>query len=171
MHYKLAGAGIACIYILGMMSCKADQRLPAGTSIDSIVVIKHKRQLQVYQKQVLLKTYTVALGKQPVGHKHVEGDMRTPEGIYYINGKNPNSKYYKNLGISYPNKQDKLQAAKLGKPAGGDIKIHGLPNGQGAIGKLHTLKDWTHGCIAVTNDEMDELYKAINTGVVVNILK
>lgn len=152
------------------MSCNAGHPLPAGTTIDSIVVIKHHREMQVYSKTKLLKTYKIALGKQPVGHKQIQGDMRTPEGIYYINGKNPKSQYYKNLGISYPNKQDRQTALKLGKSPGGDIKIHGLPNDQVNISSLHCLKDWTHGCIAVTNYEMDELYNSVSIGVVVNIL-
>ena len=152
------------------ISCNAGHPLPPGATIDSIVIIKHHHEMQVYSKTKLLKTYNIALGKQPVGHKQIQGDMRTPEGVYYINGKNPNSQYYKNLGISYPNERDRQTALKLGKSPGGDIKIHGLPNGQVNIGSLHCLKDWTHGCIAVTNGEMDELYNSVNIGVVVNIL-
>ncbi len=152
------------------MSCNAGHPLPAGTKIDSIVVIKHHREMQVYSNSRLLKTYKIALGKQPVGHKQIQGDMRTPEGVYYINGKNPNSQYYKNLGISYPNRQDREIALKLGKSPGGDIKIHGLPNNGVNIGSLHCLKDWTHGCIAITNEEMDELYTAVHIGAVINIL-
>lgn len=126
--------------------------------------------MQVYHKQVLLKTYKVALGKQPVGPKRVQGDMKTPEGIYTINGKNPYSGYHKNLGISYPNANDKKQAARLGRSPGGEIKMHGLPNGQGHVGSLHCLKDWTHGCIAVTDEEVDELYKYVGIGTLINIL-
>ena len=114
--------------------------------------------MQVYNKSTLVKTYKISLGKQPLGHKQFEGDNKTPEGIYYINGKNPNSLYHKNLGISYPNKHDKSFAKKHGKSAGGLIKIHGLPNGKGKIGKLHLMYDWTAGCIAVTNKEIDEIY-------------
>jgi len=157
-------------YCLATLSCNAGTPPLEAVKIDSIVVIKHKREMQAYSKQALLMTYKIALGKQPVGPKQVQGDMRTPEGLYHINGKNPNSGYFKNLGISYPNAKDRKVAAKLGKPPGGDIKIHGLPNGQGYIGSMHRLKDWTHGCIAVTNDEMDELYQSINVGTVVYIL-
>lgn len=162
---------VVCIVMICLSSCKADSRIPKGTIIDSIVVIKHKRQMQVYSKRTLVKSYDIALGKQPKGHKQVQGDMRTPEGIYHINGRNPGSKYYKNLGISYPNNADREQARKLGKSPGGDVKIHGLPNGKAYIGALHRLHDWTHGCIAVTNYEMDELYNTVETGAVINILQ
>ena len=94
---------------------------------------------------------------------------KTPEGRYIINARNPNSGYHKNLGVSYPNETDKVNAEKLGKPAGGDIKIHGLRNGRGYIGKFHHLKDWTAGCIAVTNDEVDELYAAVKPNAVIEI--
>lgn len=170
MRYRFMYAFLIGYFSLSTLSCTADNPLPGDVKMDSIVIIKHKREMQVYSKQVLVKTYKIALGKQPSGAKKIQGDMRTPEGLYHINSKNPNSGYFKNLGISYPNAKDKIVAAKLGKPPGGDIKIHGLPNGQGYIGSLHRLKDWTHGCIAVTNDEMNELYQSIIVGTVVYIL-
>ncbi|HEY9176566.1 MAG TPA: L,D-transpeptidase family protein [Flavipsychrobacter sp.] len=163
----------ALIFLIALaattISCNVDKPLPAGAKVDSIVVIKHNREMWVYSNTRLLKIYKIALGSQPAGHKQQEGDMRTPEGIYYINDKNPNSQYYKNLGISYPNKQDEENARKLGRSPGGDIKIHGLPNRQLNAGSFHRLRDWTHGCIAVTNAEMDELYKAVTVGTVINI--
>lgn len=124
----------------------------------------------VYNGRVLVKTYIISLGAQPVGHKEYKGDMRTPEGIYYITGRNPNSICYKNLGISYPNAADRKHADSLGKSPGGDIKIHGLPNGRGYVGAAHRLKDWTYGCIAVTNQEMEELYTCVKTGAIINIM-
>ncbi|WP_245945945.1 L,D-transpeptidase family protein [Flavobacterium magnum] len=130
---------------------------------------KSKRQLQAYSDGNLIKTYTIALGKNPVGHKVSEGDMKTPEGLYTINAKNPNSAYHKNLGISYPDDSDRAAAARLGKPPGGDIKIHGLRNGRGYIGRFHRWTDWTHGCIAVTDDEIDELYDAVAVGTPITI--
>lgn len=141
------------------------------TQISLIKVYKKKRTLEVYEKGMLIKKYKIALGKQPVGHKRFEGDNKTPEGVYYIDGKNPNSAYHKNLGISYPNKTDKAFARKHGKSAGGLIKIHGLPNGKGKIGKLHLMSDWTAGCIAVTDQEIDEIYKATKVGVKIIIYK
>jgi murein L,D-transpeptidase YafK len=143
--------------------------LPKGSKIDSIVVIKSKRQLLAYSKGNLLKIYKIALGREPIGPKQFEGDRKTPEGVYYINDKNPNSGWHKNLGISYPNQKDIKNANKKGKSAGGNIKIHGLQNGKGYIGKLHRLQDWTLGCIAVTNEEIDELYYATTIGCRIEI--
>jgi murein L,D-transpeptidase YafK len=132
--------------------------------VDSIFVVKHLRELYVYRHHKLLKIYKVALGDAPEGHKHCQGDEKTPEGLYYIDGKNPLSSCHKNLGISYPNNADRAYARKLGQPTGGDIKIHGLPNGQGYIGKAHLLHDWTNGCIGITDEEIDELYSHVKMG-------
>jgi murein L,D-transpeptidase YafK len=144
-------------------------KLAKEIKIDSIVVHKSKREMNVYSQGKLLKTYPIALGRQPKGAKEYEGDRKTPEGVYYINDKNPNSGWYKNLGISYPNSKDIKRAKQLGKPAGGDIKIHGLKNGNGSIGKFHRWFDWTLGCIAVTNEEMEELYNAVGIGCTIEI--
>ena len=141
----------------------------ALVQVDKIVVYKSKRELLAYSNGELIKTYLIALGPAPTGHKEFQGDMKTPEGMYVINGKNPNSSYHKNLGISYPNAEDRANAKRLGKPPGGDIKIHGLPNGSGSIGKLHRLQDWTWGCIAVTDEEIDELYSAVAIGTPIEI--
>lgn len=145
--------------------------LPDGTTIDKLVVYKAARKMEAYSDSKLVKTYNIALGKEPVGHKQFEGDNKTPEGIYTINARNPNSGYHKNLGVSYPNAADKAFADKQGKSPGGHIKIHGLRNDSGYIGKLHRLKDWTAGCIAVTNDEVDELYAAVKKNAEIVILK
>lgn len=145
-------------------------KLPRGSVIDRLVVYKSKRRMEVWNGNTLLKTYTVSLGKNPVGHKEFEGDCKTPEGFYTINERNANSAYHKNLGVSYPNDKDIAHAASLGKSPGGHIKIHGLRNGRGYIGKFHRWKDWTAGCIAVTNDEVDELYAAVKENAVIEIL-
>ena len=152
------------VSIIAFCSCHADDTLAAGSHIDSIAVYKGKRKMEVYYKKKLLKTYTISLGRQPKGHKQYEGDMRTPEGLYFIQDRNPNSTCHKNLGISYPNAEDKQAAAKLGKPPGGDIKIHGFPNGQPYFSTIHTFKDWTYGCIAVTDEEIDELFEHVLIG-------
>ncbi|MFT3683160.1 MAG: L,D-transpeptidase family protein [Ferruginibacter sp.] len=141
-----------------------EQKLPVGVPVTKLVVFKSKRKLQVFSGEKLLKTYTVSIGKNPLGDKKFEGDNKTPEGAYFINGKNPNSTCYKNLGISYPNDTDREEARLLQRPTGGDIKIHGLKNGQGFTGKFHRFKDWTNGCIAVTDTEMDELYFNVPVG-------
>ena len=147
-----------------------EKKLPAGTKVDKLVVFKSERKMEAWSGDQLLATYSIALGRNPVGHKQHEGDNRTPEGIYTINARNPNSGYYKNLGVSYPNDADRAHAASLGKPSGGDIKIHGLRNGSaGYMRKFHRLRDWTAGCIAVTNDEVDELYEAVVQNAVIDI--
>jgi len=146
-----------------------ENKLNPNAKIDKLVVLKSKRQLLAYSKGELLKTYQVSLGAEPSGDKDFEGDNKTPEGIYYINDKNPNSDYYKNLGISYPNKADQNKAKQLGKSAGGDIKIHGIKNNAEFVGKYHRWFDWTLGCIAVTNEEIDELYGAVKIGTPIEI--
>ena len=146
-----------------------ENKLPNNIQIDNIIVCKSKREMSVYSNGELLKTYKISLGRQPIGHKEFEGDKKTPEGIYSINDKNPNSGYHKNLGISYPDKNDMENAKQFGKSAGGNIKIHGFRNGIGFVGKFHRWFDWTLGCIAVTNKEIDELYSAVKIGTRIEI--
>lgn len=146
-----------------------ERKLPKGKTIDRIEVFKSKRRMKVYSGGILLKTYKIALGKNPIGHKEFEGDCKTPEGIYTIDGRNPKSTFHKNLGISYPNENDLEKARSIGKSAGGDIKIHGLRNGSGCISKFHRWKDWTAGCIAITDSEIDELYDAVKMGSEIEI--
>lgn len=146
-----------------------EDKLPSETKIDSLVVYKSKREMLTFAKGRYTKTYTISLSRNSSGHKEFEGDMKTPEGIYFINDKNPNSGYHKNLGVSYPNAVDIEHANKLGKSAGGDIKIHGIRNYMGFIGKFHRLSDWTLGCIAVTNAEIDELFEAVEIGTPIKI--
>lgn len=145
------------------------EKIPKNITL--IKVYKKKRIMEVYNRKALIKTYQISLGQKPIGHKQFEGDNKTPEGVYFIDGKNPNSSYHKNLGISYPNKKDKAFAKRKRKSAGGLIKIHGLPNGKGKIGKLHLANDWTAGCIAVTDQEIDEIYAATKIGVKIILYK
>jgi len=145
------------------------ENLKPGETIDKIVVNKSKREMLIYSKGNLLKTYKIALGKNPIGDKQFEGDDKTPEGFYFINDKNPNSSYHKNLGVSYPNANDSAEAKSFNKPVGGDIKIHGIRNYMGIIGKFHTLRDWTKGCIAVTDEEIDELFEHVPIGTPIQI--
>lgn len=143
--------------------------LPAKCNVDSIVVFKSKHELLAFSDGKLLKVYKISLGGNPFGHKVVEGDRKTPEGSYFIDSKNPNSGYHKNLGISYPNKIDVFKATRMGQSPGGQVKIHGLKNGTGYISKFHRFRDWTNGCIALTDKEVDELYFHVNVGTPINI--
>jgi murein L,D-transpeptidase YafK len=148
-----------------------EKKLDTSKKIDKILVIKHERKLIVYSNGNVLKTYKISLGKIPVGKKEYEGDKKTPEGLYFINGKSTNSDFHLNIGISYPNESDKKHAEKLSRNPGGQIKIHGLKNGLGFIGKFHRLYDWTLGCIAVTNKEIEELYNNVSIGTEIEILE
>ena len=136
---------------------------------DSIVVIKKAHTLTLMSQGNVLKTYGIALGGEPVGPKTKQGDHKTPEGKYVLDHRNIHSQFYRSIHISYPNTRDLAQAQKMGVSAGGDVFIHGLPNGYGWVGKGHRLKDWTDGCIAVTNDEMDEIWKAVPDGTQIEI--
>jgi murein L,D-transpeptidase YafK len=133
------------------------------------VVIKSERKLYAYSDGTLVKTYTISLGRKPEGKKRFKGDYRTPEGIFTIDSKNSRSECYKNLGISYTNQIGLEYAEAHGHSSGGSVKIHGLQNGLGIIGRLHRLMDWTAGCIALTNDEIDELYDAVKIGSPIEI--
>ena len=138
-------------------------------TIDEVHVYKAQRQVQVLQKGVVIKTYAMRLGFAPIGHKTTEGDGKTPEGSYTLDWRNPNSQFYKSLHISYPNANDKAQARARGVSAGGDVMIHGssnLPQGkpQQAMYDYLPREDWTHGCVAVSNQDMDELWAHVKNG-------
>jgi murein L,D-transpeptidase YafK len=141
-----------------------EDKLPPGIKIDRLVVRKRDRIMQVYSGDNVIKTYRISLGRNPTGDKEYEGDKKTPEGEYKINDRNPESGYHKNLGISYPNTEDIAVAKRKNLKPGGEIKIHGLRNGLGFIGKFHRMIDWTAGCIALTNEEIDELYDRVEIG-------
>jgi murein L,D-transpeptidase YafK len=138
-------------------------------TIDSIVVHKRQKTMLLLRDGNIVKAYRIALGKDPVGHKVKEGDKKTPEGTYYIESRKADSKYYKALKISYPNETDRQRASEMGVLPGGLIMIHGLPQDLESVGRLHRLLDWTDGCIAVTNQEMDQLWDLVPVGVPVII--
>ncbi len=136
---------------------------------DRVVVLKSKRTLYIYQGDKILRTYRVALGGNPVGPKTRQGDHKTPEGNYRIDAKKPKSQFHLALHVSYPNEHDVKNARKLGVNPGGDIMIHGLPDRYAFMGKLHANYDWTEGCIAVSNSEIEEIWKLVPVGTVVGI--
>jgi murein L,D-transpeptidase YafK len=143
--------------------------LPAGTRIDRILVEKSKRRLSVFANGKELKNYRVALGRNPIGAKQEEGDMKTPEGVYTIDSRNPQSDYHLALHVSYPSDDDTARAAERGVNAGFDIMIHGIQNGDGWIGAFHRIHDWTAGCIALTDEEIEELWRVTPDGTPVEI--
>ena len=142
----------------------APGKLADNLMVDSIAIHKAAREMLVFRKGILLKRYVIQLGANPIGPKEAFGDHKTPEGHYLINGRNPKSRFHKSLGISYPNTSDIERALKLGRSPGGDIMIHGLPNGEENVAPTRYRNDWTLGCIAVRNVEIDELFEHIEVG-------
>lgn len=134
-----------------------------GPAVTLIEVHKADRKMYLLHHNRILKTYDIALGFAPLGHKQIEGDGKTPEGAYYINRRNPNSDYHLSIGISYPDVNDAAVAQFLGEAAGGDIFIHGGPR------KTVTQRDWTAGCIAVTDREIEQIYAMVKDGTVIRI--
>jgi len=142
--------------------------IPKGPA-DRILIEKQERRLTLLAKGKVLKTYQIALGGNPLGPKERQGDNKTPEGTYAIDSRNKNSRYHLSLHISYPNEKDKKRAKQLGVSPGGDIMIHGIKNGFAWAGDLHSEVDWTKGCIAVTDEEIEEIDKLVPNGTIVEI--
>ena len=147
----------------------AGLRLAPPASADSIVVYKRERTLVLFNRGVPIRSYFVALGAKPVGDKERAGDHKTPEGLFYVNAHNPASKYHLALRISYPDDAHRARAAALGADPGGDIMIHGLPKEFSDAGKNHLQNDWTNGCVALSNAEIEELWRAVPDGTPVHI--
>jgi tetratricopeptide (TPR) repeat protein len=136
---------------------------------DKILIEKKERRLRLFAEKKVLKTYKIALGGNPEGPKERQGDNKTPEGIYHIDSRNKNSRYHLSLHISYPNEKDKKRARELGVSPGGDIMIHGIKNKMSWVGEDHADIDWTKGCIAVTDEEIEEIEKLVPNGTLVEI--
>jgi murein L,D-transpeptidase YafK len=141
----------------------------AFVQADKVVVFKGKRLLMLMREGEILSAYRVALGKHPDGRKIKAGDKRTPEGNYILDARNRDSKFHLALHISYPNDSDLVNAHRLGVTPGGDIMIHGLPDQFKKLGRFHRLADWTNGCIAVTNREIEEIWRLVPDGTPIEI--
>lgn len=140
-----------------------------NAKVDRVILKKSERMLILMKGKTVLKSYKVALGKNPVGPKKQEGDNKTPEGSYIIDRHDSKSSFHLSLHISYPSEADREQAIRSGVRPGGDIMIHGIKNGMGWIGPLHRLVDWTQGCIAVTNREIEEIYALVLDGTSIDL--
>lgn len=166
----LAGAMVA---VLAWDFLKVTRRPPAlaesQARATAIVVEKSLRRISLERNGVVVKSYDMSLGRSPLGHKRQEGDGKTPEGTYVIDFKHPRSRYHLSLRISYPSVADRDRASRLGVAAGSDIMIHGLPNGLGWLGAFHLYRDWTDGCIAVTNAQIEEIWAMVDVGARVEI--
>ena len=138
-------------------------------SADRILIEKNARRLMLISQGEVLKSYNIALGGNPIGPKERQGDNKTPEGTYVIDGRNKDSRFHLSLHISYPNERDKKRAKELGVSPGGDIMIHGIKNGFSWVGDAHSGVDWTKGCIAVTDEEIDEISMLAPNGTIVEI--
>lgn len=148
-----------------------DASIILAQEIDSIVVLKGKREMFVFSKKKQVKKYIISLGIEPSGKKQFEGDLRTPEGEYIINDRSKYSSYHANLGVNYPSYLDSIYAKIYGLRAGGDIKIHGFPNKHRKDQEQELLNsDWTIGCIAVADWEIDELYQWVKWSCPITIL-
>jgi murein L,D-transpeptidase YafK len=137
--------------------------------VDSVLILKKDHVLELLAGDKVIQTYKVALGRGGLAPKEREGDARTPEGHYVIDARNADSHYHRALHVSYPGAEDRRHAAQLGVRPGGAIMIHGLPNGLGWLGASHRLYDWTLGCIAVTDSEIDEIWNLVPVGTPVEI--
>jgi murein L,D-transpeptidase YafK len=152
------------IYLLIVALSLAPVTVSAIQKADFVVVVKSQEKLFLIKEDKIIKSYKVVFGANPIGHKVQEGDERTPEGHYILDYKNSKSAFYKAIRISYPNEQDRKQAAQRGVDPGGQIMIHGQKNGYGWMAPVLQNINWTDGCIAVSNHDMDEIWKAVDVG-------
>jgi murein L,D-transpeptidase YafK len=155
--------------LLSVPALLVAQPTAAPAKADSILILKKDHLLELLSAGKVIRTYHVALGRGGLAPKQQEGDARTPEGHYVIDERNAASHYHKALHVSYPNAEDRGRAVKMGVSPGGAIMIHGLPNGLGLVGSAHRLYDWTLGCVAVTDDEIDEIWTMVSVGTPMEI--
>jgi murein L,D-transpeptidase YafK len=156
---------------------RADTRMPVieespadSLVVNRVLVKKGQRRLYLMNGEEIVRSYRISLGDNPEGHKLYEGDERTPEGDYTLDWRNSSSDFYKSIHISYPSAKDREMAENWGLDPGGSIMIHGLPNGAGDMAFAYTGLDWTNGCIAVNNQEMDEIWQLVNDGTPIRII-
>jgi murein L,D-transpeptidase YafK len=157
--------GTACLLLLWPLSPLA---VPTP-KIDRILVLKRKHELRLLSGSKLVKSYPMSLGRGGLKRKQRQGDRRTPEGLYRIDWRNPESRFHLALHISYPQEADRERARKLGVDPGGDIEIHGLGHALKPSRARHRFGDWTDGCIAVTDPEIEEIWRLVPDGTPVEI--
>ena len=169
MLRKLAIIAAVLVVVVAAYQFWPQEPLPPEAKADRVIVHKGSRTLTLMQGERPLKTYRVSLGTNPVGPKTREGDHRTPEGHYVLDSRNPQSRFHLSIHISYPNAADAEAARRAGVRPGGAIMIHGIQNGLVWIGRAHGFWDWTDGCIAVTDSEIEEIWRAVPDGTPIEI--
>jgi murein L,D-transpeptidase YafK len=155
--------------LLFAIGCSSSSAPGTPQQADKILVVKSTHTMTLYAKGSVLRTYRVSLGRGLGKAKHREGDHETPEGLYVIDAKNAHSRFHRALHVSYPNADDRRHAAAFDLAPGGDIMIHGIENGLGWLGSLQRRIDWTDGCIALTDPEIEEVWKLVPTGTPIEI--
>ncbi|NDV02706.1 L,D-transpeptidase family protein [Pseudoroseicyclus sp. CLL3-39] len=159
MNRRTFLAASAAAGLTGLAGCATSKfRTYDGPAVTQLLAAKSQRRLYLLHYNKALAVYDFQLGFTPQGHKQFEGDGRTPEGAYYINRRNPESRYHLSIGISYPNSADRAFAESMGRSPGGDIFIHGTPK------EFDGKADWTAGCIAVSDREIEDIYAMVNDG-------
>ena len=166
---RVAISVLGIIGAIALWSILPTAPLPPDQRVDRLVARKADRTLDLYRGSVLIKSYRISLGAEPIGPKQWLGDGRTPEGDYVIDYHKPDSKFHRALHISYPSPSDTASARSRGFEPGGLIMIHGMKNGFGYVGRLHTFVDWTDGCIAVTDSEIDQISRVVADGTPIRI--
>ncbi|WP_371055855.1 murein L,D-transpeptidase family protein [Rhodosalinus sp. K401] len=149
---------------LGLSGCAGKFRTYDGPEVTRILVFKEERRMYLMHHDTVLRDFDIGLGFEPVGHKQRRGDGRTPEGDYFIDRRNPNSQFHLSIGISYPEPHEQMAASEAGVDPGGDIFIHGRPPEY-----RDGTRDWTAGCIAVTDREMEDIYAMVKNGTRISI--
>ncbi|MCG7200420.1 L,D-transpeptidase family protein [Marinobacter pelagius] len=184
---SLLRAAFRCLFVIMVLVpgiagaeellAKADVRMPEPLQlaperfdISEVLVKKAERRLYLLDGEDIVRSYRISLGDNPEGHKLYEGDERTPEGEYVLDWRNEQSDFYKSIHISYPSPRDRELAEAWGLDPGGSIMIHGMPNDAGDLAFAFVGLDWTDGCIAVTNDAMDEIWQLVSNGTPIRIL-
>ena len=164
-------SGIAVFFCIALCSAwsQPGPHIEFTQKAESVLILKKAHVLELVSEGKVIRTYKVALGQGGIKPKEREGDGRTPEGHYMIDARNAGSHYHLSLHISYPNAEDRKRAAQLSVSPGGDIMIHGLPNGMGWLGAAQRFYDWTQGCVAVTDLEIEEIWKLVPLGTPVEI--
>ena len=158
---------IPCL-LIALFACSTADAAPRAKA-NYVYVGKAARQIYLYDGNTLLARFRISLGRAPLGHKQREGDKKTPEGLYVLDYKNPDSRYHRSIHVSYPNAGDRQRARGLGVSPGGDIMIHGQPDGTQYAAEYLQRYDWTDGCIAVTNEDMDRIWAMIDVPVKIRI--